>query len=258
MNIFKQFIRSIYSPKDIASFRNQGIGKTILYVFFLSLITVIPTMIYFSTAFTNGISSAKETIQEEIPSFTIKDGQLQTDQTEPIFIDRDDFTIVLDGTGAVDQASLKNRGNTIGILKDEFVLIAGGQTESYSYSLMNDLTISKKDFTDFLNVIEKSLVIIIPIVIIISFIFASALQFIEISIVAAFGLLIKNSLRKNLQYRHLWRMSACAVTLPTVFFFIMDFLKTAVPSAFLINFFVSLVILLLAIKDVPGEVNTED
>ena len=40
MNIFKQLIVSLYSPKDIAKFHQQGIGKTILFVFFLTLISV--------------------------------------------------------------------------------------------------------------------------------------------------------------------------------------------------------------------------
>lgn len=257
MNIFNQFVRSIYSPKTIASFRNQGIGKTILYVFLLSLVAVIPSILYFSNAFSDGISTAKSTIEDEIPSFTIKDGELKADQKDPIFIDRDNFTIVLDDTGSIDKSTLKTRDNAIGLLKNEIVLVAGGQVESYSYSLMTDLNISKDDFVSFLEVVESSLVIIIPIVFIVTFIFGSAMQFIEITILALFGLLLKNTLRKDIQYRHLWRMGAYSVTLPTVFFFIMDLLKTNVPSGFLIDFFVSLIILLLAIKEIPSSTESE-
>ncbi|WP_174881655.1 DUF1189 family protein, partial [Metabacillus niabensis] len=39
MNIFKQLFTSIYSPRTISTFRFQGIGKTILFVFILTLVS---------------------------------------------------------------------------------------------------------------------------------------------------------------------------------------------------------------------------
>lgn len=257
MNIFKQFIRSIYSPRDIASFRNQGIGKTILYVFLLSLLSIIPTMIYFNSAITNGISSAQDTIEEEFPSFSIKNGELHAEQKEPIFHEQGDFTVVFDSTGALSKANLKNQGNTIGLLKNEFVFIAGGQVESYPYSMLTDLVISKNDFLHFLDKIESSIGLIVAIVSVVSYLFTSATQFIKISILAIFGLILKNTLKKNIQYRHLWRMSAYAVTLPTVFFLIMSAIKTNVPSGYLIDFFVALIMLLLAIREIPSQVDPD-
>jgi len=77
------------------------------------------------------------------------------------------------------------------------------------------------------------------------------MKFIEISIFALFGLMFKNMIGKNLQYRHLWRMAAYSVTLPTIFFTIMAALQTTVLYGFLINWFASLIVLFLAIKEVP-------
>ena len=37
MNVFKQLIVSLYSPKDISTFHHQKIGKTFLYVLILTL-----------------------------------------------------------------------------------------------------------------------------------------------------------------------------------------------------------------------------
>ena len=56
-----------------------------------------------------------------------------------------------------------------------------------------------------------------------------------------------------MQYRHLWRLSAYAVTLPTIFFTIMEALKTIVPGGFLIHWFVAVIMLMLTLK----ELNTE-
>ncbi|WML30690.1 DUF1189 family protein [Neobacillus sp. OS1-32] len=63
MNIFKQLVKSIYSPKDIALFRLQGIGKTILYVFLLTFISILPSIVFLSSALTSGLSTAKSFIQ---------------------------------------------------------------------------------------------------------------------------------------------------------------------------------------------------
>ncbi|MEM1502182.1 DUF1189 family protein [Domibacillus sp. 8LH] len=42
MSLFKRFSKSLYSPKYIASFRFESIGKTITYIFFLSFIMFLP------------------------------------------------------------------------------------------------------------------------------------------------------------------------------------------------------------------------
>ena len=74
LNIFKQLWVSLYSPKDIASFQNQGIGKTILFVFFISLIAFLPSAFYFGTMIVNGIDAMHETVSEDLPAFEIKNG----------------------------------------------------------------------------------------------------------------------------------------------------------------------------------------
>lgn len=46
-------------------------------------------------------------------------------------------------------------------------------------------------------------------------------------------------------------MAAYSTTLATVFFFIMDSLQVIVPSGFLINWFVHLIVIYLVLKEVP-------
>ena len=42
VSIFTLFYKSLYNPKEIAKFRFLGIGKTILFVFFLILLSSLP------------------------------------------------------------------------------------------------------------------------------------------------------------------------------------------------------------------------
>ncbi|MDZ5470976.1 DUF1189 domain-containing protein (plasmid) [Bacillus sp. 31A1R] len=255
MNIFKQFTKSLYSPKDIALFRFQGIGKTILYVFLLTLLSVIPTVTYFSMTMVNGLEAAQSTINDEIPSFVIENGSLSSEQTEPVEIHENDFSIIFDSTGKIQQDDLKTVDNGIALLQKDFIVVTGGTLDAYSYSMFTDLVITKDDFIKFLDTLDSLLAIIIPIFIIVIYIFSSGIKFIEVSILAAIGLVLRSMTQRNLQYRQLWRMAAYSVTLPTIFFTIMEAIQTGVPNGFLLNWFVSILVLFLAIREIPKPKN---
>ncbi|WP_338024078.1 DUF1189 domain-containing protein [Bacillus mesophilum] len=251
MNIFKQFIKSLYSPKDISLFRFQGIGKTILYVFFLTFIAVIPTIYFLSTSIVNSVEEIKNSIENKFPDFYIEDGELHSDENKPITIPADDMTIQFDSTGTLTSADIRSDQNTVALLQDEFVFVAGGQVQTYDYSMLTGMTFSKQEVTEYLAAADSFLVIVLPIMAIFIYLFSAGLRFIEVSILALIGLLIKRMLNRNLQYRHTWRMSAYSVTLSTVFFTVMASLQTVVPNGAMISWLVGVIVLLLAIKEVP-------
>lgn len=251
MNIFKQFFKSLYSPKDIAIFRFQGIGKTILFVFFLTLISVLPSIYYLSTTLSTGLDTARTVIGDEFPSFSIKNGQLTTTTNVPIKINKDNFTIILDPTGAVSESDVEDDGNAFALLKDKFVLVTGGRTDTSPYSMLEGIDITKKSLLNFIDSIDGVKGIIIPVISLFLYLISSAANFIEISVLALIGLAIKNLSARKLNYRQLWRMAAYSETLPTIFFTIMAAIKTTVPNSFLINWFVAIIVLYLAINEIP-------
>ncbi len=251
MNIFKQLYKSLYSPKDIALFRFQGIGKTILYVFFLTLLSLLPAIYYLSSGVVTGLDAIQNSIENELPSFQITNGELQSDEKAPIIINKDGFTINFDSTGTVTIDDLSKNNEAIAILKNEAYFIANGQVQSFPYSIVKEVSITNDDVLSFFQSIDSSLVIIIPIMIAIIYVLTLGLNFIQISVLALLGLVLTKMLTRNIQYQHLWRISAYSVTLPTIFFTIMEGLKTAVPSGALINWFVAFIVLFLAIKEIP-------
>ncbi|MFJ5715384.1 DUF1189 domain-containing protein [Neobacillus sp. NPDC093127] len=251
MNIFKQLVKSIYSPKDIALFRFQGIGKTILYVFLLTLISILPSIIYLSTALTTGIDSARTIISKELPDFAIKNGQLSADTLVPVTSNQDDFTIILDPTGTISDADVENEGNAFAMLKDEFVLTAGGQSNIYPYAMLQGLNFSKEDLLKFIDTIAGNRGIIIPLFSLFIYLVSSAASFVEVSVLALIGLVLKNLLGRKLTYRQLWRLAAYSETLPTLFFTVMAAIKTSVPNSFMINWLVVIIVLYLAINEIP-------
>lgn len=251
MNIFKQLVLSLYSPKAIATWRTQGIGKTILFVFLLTLISILPTVFHLSTAITSGVEMAKETISEEIPNFTIVDGELQTDESKPVTIEKSDFTIIFDPTGEIQPNQLDSSLNSIAFLRNDFIITTAGTAEELSYSMVTDMKITKDDFVNFIDTMNSMLPVILSVIIIAIYLFSSALKFIGISVLALIGTLLNSNHSEKLKYRHLWRIAAYSVTLPTIFFMVMDIFQTAVPFGFVLNWFVSILVLILAIKEIP-------
>lgn len=256
MNIFVQFFKSLYSPKDIAMVRFQGIGKTITYVFFLTFLSIIPAIYYLSSAAINGTDALQDSIENDFPAFQITNGELQTIDNEnekeaPIIINKRNFTVIFDSTGAVKSNELPKNKNAIAILKNDAFFITSGQVLSLPYSMFNDFTITDEDILSFLTSFNSSSMIILPLYALVVYIFAAGMKFIEISILALFGLLLNKMLMRTIQYRHSWRMAAYSITLPTLFFIIMDGLKTTVPNGAIINWFVGLIILYLTIKEIP-------
>ncbi|SFA96013.1 MULTISPECIES: DUF1189 domain-containing protein [unclassified Bacillus (in: firmicutes)] len=251
MSIFKQFFKSIYSPRDIAVFRFQGIGKTILYVFFLTLIAVLPSIFYFSISANSGIDSAQKGIEKKLPDFSIEDFELKTNETSPITVVENDTTIIFDGTGSVSKEDIEHSNNSLALLKNEFVLVAGNQVHTYPYSMFTLKSITKDELLGFIDKVDQMMYIILPVFFILIYLFTTAIKFIEVSFLAVLGLVLKNLIGRNVEYRHTWRMAAYSVTLPTLFFTIMAAIQTNVPNGFILNWFVGIIVLYLAIKEIP-------
>ncbi|MCM3571898.1 MULTISPECIES: DUF1189 domain-containing protein [Mesobacillus] len=258
MNIFAQIGKSIYSPKVIADTRFQGIGKTILFLFTLTLISILPVVYYMFVGISEAVGTAKQSIQTDLPSFTIENGVLNSDIKAPLTIKNGSFTLIFDPTGAIDQEDMTGMDANFAMLQNEIVLAAGGESNAVPYSLFSNESMTKDDIISLIDTAESSLPVLLGLLFIVIYVFSSGMKFIEVSLLALFGLLLKKLAGRNLQYRHLWRMAAYSTTLPTIFFTIMAFLETEVPFSFSVNWFVASMMLLLAIKELPGKTPAEN
>jgi hypothetical protein len=252
LNIFKQLIVSLYSPKDISSFIKQGMGKTILYVLLLTLISLLPTFYLFNNAIINELEDLQETVKNDLPSFVIENGELISDETTPLTINKNDLTVIFDSTGTITSDDAKSSSNSIHLLKNEVVYTMAGQSQTIPYSLITDTTLTKEDLIELAVSMESLLPIVLPLTSVVIYLFSSISKCIGVSFLALFGLALKNIFRTELTYGQLWRLSAYSVTLPTIFFMIMEALKTYVPGGFLIYWLVATIMLILVIKEIPS------
>ena len=254
MNIFKQFYRSLYSPKDIASFRFQGVGKTIIYLLLLTIIASIPNLYYLNKGINEAIHTFSVTMKEDVPSFTIKDKTLYTDnQQEPTIIEKPDLTIILDSSGTYDHTKITSYGNTVALLKNEFVIVTFGQTQRFEYSSLGNITLTNEEIIDFIQTTDSLAYVFMIILIVIYILFMLIYKVLQTLVLAMFGNFFSKIFGRALTYAQCWKITVYSTTIPVIFFAIMDSLQTVVPSGYLLNWFTSLFLVCLVIKEIQPE-----
>lgn len=175
MPFFKQFFKSLYSPKYIAAFRFQGIGKTIQHLFILALIMCFPTIFYTTLHFAGNNASEKFVIEKKLP--------------------------------------------ILGMFNDFF---------------------SENGF------------ILIPVVFLMYFLFLTFLLFLKASIFACIGLILLALAKKRGEFRHLFRVSAYALTLPALITIILELFNFTLPFHYLVDWVLTSIMLVLSIRFFPG------
>ncbi|KAB7708760.1 DUF1189 domain-containing protein [Bacillus aerolatus] len=251
MSIFQQVWKSLYSPKTVAFFRFQGIGKTIAYIFLLMLIASLPFMIHFSLLATSGLASFKEAVKHDIPPFTIENGELVSPENETKWIKKGKTDIVFDPTGTVTADDLAEKDRAIGLLKEELALSANGQLQSVSYALPGMAAITKEKFITYADSLQSYLIIILPVLFLIYYLFTACAGFIKVSIFAAAGMLFKLATGRKLLYRQSWRLAAYAMTPAIILFSILYLAGVVLPASFLLDWLITALMLFLAVRAIP-------
>jgi hypothetical protein len=255
MNLFQQMYKSIYSPKDIVTFRFQGIGKTIRYVFLLVLISILPTTVQFITFSSSSLQSVKESLENDLPSFTIENGSLSSEENQPMTVEKDDMIILFDSTGEMEEDDLELERNTIAFLENKLVVISDGNRQTNSYSAFSQFPVTDEMIIDVIDSILSLKWILLPAALLVLYLFASGLMFLKVSIFAMIGVLIAQLIKRNMNYRQSFRVAAYSATLSTLFFTLMKVLQTSITAAPLLDWFVMTVIMYLVVKEIPRPKN---
>ncbi|OIJ22168.1 hypothetical protein BKP45_05700 [Anaerobacillus alkalidiazotrophicus] len=251
MNIFQQFFKSIYSPQTVAKFRNQGIGKTILYVFVLMLISVSVSAIQLGTGISNTVNNFQVALKTDIPDFELKNSVLTSELEEPLFITIDGEQFIFDTTGSLTIRDIEqNYTHVLALLETEAVFITEGITESFRYREFGNLNFTKEQVEEITSSVINLLPLIIAVVVLILYFFLTAMKFIGVFFLSFIALLIRKKLDLILPYKKVWILSAYAVTLPTIFFAITDALYIFIPFSFTLYWVVAIIMIYLIFKEI--------
>lgn len=247
MSIFTQLFKSLYTTKEMALFRFQKIGKTILYIMLLCLLATVPKTILFGDFIQEGISLIDRSIEKDVPDFKIENSELHADISKPIVKDELDFIFVFD-PNATDIKNYPNRDG-IFILKDKMISIAGQQPQSFPYSDLGNTTFEKKDIKKIVSYIDSIYAVVIFFIGIFIYLFQLFITFLGVTLLAFIGSAMSGE--RKLSYKQVWTLTAYSYTIPTIFFMIMDLLKVHVIFSLFTFIGIVLVVLYLTIKEVP-------
>ncbi|MGM7635576.1 DUF1189 domain-containing protein [Bacillus sp. Hm123] len=250
MNIFQQFIKSLYSPKHIGFFRFQGIGQTISYVFFVMLISCLPFIVYFTHIATSGLGDLQTAIKKELPPFVVEDGILTSSAT-PKVVQSGKTDIIFYPLNTSSAIDLQNNDRTIALLKNEIILSVNGQTQSFPYLFPTSKRVTNEQIVSYMDTLQSYLVIFLPILFIIYYLFVSAVGFMKVSIFAALGSWMNKGLKRKIEYRHSFRIASYAITPSIVIMMMMDFAHIQFPYSFLLDWLLTIVVIYLAIRTIP-------
>lgn len=252
MNIFQQLIKSLYSPPTVAKFRFQGIGKTILYIFVLMIITTSVTAIQLGSTISSTVQQFQSDLKYELPDFEFKNSVLISDIEEPYFLSQNGDVFIFDPTGTLTLSEIERRySNALALLETEAVFVADGVAESYRYRDFGNINLTKDQVEELTDTVVDLLPLIITLVVIILYLVLTTLKFIGIFFLSIFGLIIKRNAEVDLSYKQVWVLCAYAVTLPTVFFAITDSLNIYIPLSFTLYWIVAVIMLYLIFKEIP-------
>lgn len=250
MSIIQLFIKSLYSPLHIARFRFQKIGKTILYIFFLMLLASIPASIALSQSLSQVSAELDTILQEDVPEFSIENGQLISEAEGPQYIGEGDDEMVFDPSGEITAAEMAE-ANQSALLQEEVVIGSGGGSQVYSYSQAGNISFTKQELSNLASSLQDVLYILIPVAVIGLYLLNTTLKFVGIFALSVFGLMIRKASPIPLPYRFIWIMSAFAVTLPTIATTLLDLLPFQIPVGFTIYWLLAFFMLYKAYRSLP-------
>jgi hypothetical protein len=244
---------SFYSTKKVAQYRFQGLGKTFLFIFLLSIVSVVS--LYFSTKDNYDVLVNKyiPEFRDNIPEFKVINGELRTNSGSEETYEFDDFTVILSPESIRPSVDLKTPVQ-LELLKDKVSFTADNRTETINYK-----DLATDDFSsDFIKTSIDDLLgisnVFYLIFLIFSYIIAFIMLLIQISILGLISKILSKRMNKYLKYRQLWILSSYGIVIPTVFVAIMESLNTTIPFQSLIFWFSALYVMYNILKEVPDRI----
>ncbi|WP_227934970.1 DUF1189 domain-containing protein [Alkalihalobacillus deserti] len=249
LNYWEWFLKSFYSRKTIAYSRFRPITTTIGYVLFIVLIASIPYFISINITAHTGIDRLNNLLVGELPSFQIVNGSLQFENMETFYTDElSEGFVLIDPENKFSDDELKQLNEGIALQKQNILLVTNGNIQTISYTLLGLDEFTKDEFVKRIQDLQGFLPILQLIVTLLLYVGLSGLAYLGISLLALIAILFKGN-RPSLHYRHLWTITAHALTLPVIVLYWIDTLVTSIPfSAFVLS---TLLLVVMAVRTIP-------
>ncbi|MGL4773637.1 MAG: DUF1189 domain-containing protein [Clostridium sp.] len=251
--LIQKFLNSLYNFRAYPYYLKETLGKAILYIFILVLITSIFTSAKYLFTISKGFKVMESELLNELPDFTIDSTGFQTNATMPLIYGDaiEEMVLIIDNTGTVKETDLSNYTEAIFVLKNKVIIKQNPlQTKTYYFSDFGDFTLNKSDISDFIGIVKILIyVLLIGVAPLLSFIG----KLLSLYIVLAVGGLIFNAiLNLQLSYKEICKLGAYSLTLPILIKTTLTLLGVSLPFFALIYYGLALSYLFLGMKEVKN------
>lgn len=249
-NYFEAFYLSFYSAPFYLDVGRHWKGTGFLYLLLLLALVWIPEMAGIHTSISEAIDTHGQAFAAQVPAITISDGEVSTDVETPYFIrdpETDKVWAIIDLTG--EYTSLEGAEAQVLLTRNEVLVRQDRgsvqETRSHDLSQVESFTLSGEDIGRWLEVAKSWLVILFyPFAVGFSFIY----RIVQAFIYALIGLLIARSLKVNLTYETLLRLTVLALTPVIILLTIRSLASISIPGLWLVAFALAMGYLIFAIK----------
>ena len=148
-----------YSFFDFAAYKEflvQGLGKSILYIFLVTLIFSTLSNIKIIDKFSSELSSMETTFIHNAPNFELKNGTFSIDSNEPIYYKYDGLQLIVDTSGKTSKSVLDSYSDGIYINSKELIFRQKYTTlQTLNFSNFPEINLTKTDIQNDISRITR-------------------------------------------------------------------------------------------------------
>jgi len=254
MNVFKEIIYSIYNYKYYPNFLKNKKSKVFWVGVLLVTLYFLITMIFPATIRHFIIGGIADAIEENVPDFSLKDGILSIDKS--FEFEEGDTLVYIDTSPdfvfyEMDEMeeALEDYRQVILMDSEKVIIKDSGEIQQMYYDALG-LDFERDDLMKFVPYVYAFIIIFW----IIAYIWDVAVFFFGVLFIAIIGMIIASCMKKQITFGQIYMMGVYSRTLPLMIKALVSFLPFSIPMFWVLNFGVSVVILVVAmnyIQDKP-------
>jgi hypothetical protein len=243
-----------YSFFDFAAYKEflvQGLGKSILYIFLVTLIFSTITNLNTINKFISETSNIQTYFTKNAPKFELKNGLFTMDSTEPVYYKNDSQTLIVDTTGKTNKSIVESYSDAIYIDSNELIIKQNYKTiQVMKFSDIPELNLTNKIIQRMLELSK----IIIPVILLI---FNPIISFVAnlisgFLILAPISLFMSSLMNVKLNYSKVCILNFYAMTLPLLLEALLNISGIALPEFYIVFYLITLIYCGLAIRELKN------
>lgn len=255
MGFFQQVIASFTNFDSYKVVAFQRSGRTLKYFFLLFTLVFILGSIRIAYDMTASFSEALNTVKENLPEFSLKNGELNVEGPQPIILGGENNTaLVIDTTGKTNETILDNYNEGVFISKHELFTKQNYQVKKINFSAFKTVTLNKEKLVQWLPVL-KWLIIILGLI---GYLFSLVWALMTTALLAMLGtFMVKQAVRSKINFSKLWNIAVYAMTLPWILEMVKNLIYPGLPIFFAIKWGTAIFIMYKAVEAVSDNLIEE-